>query len=411
MEAVRNEPASQTAPQAAPVTELPVKKSSRGPFLILGVIAVVVVGSIAAHAVLTAGQEDTDDAQVESDVVPISPRVGGMVLHVRVEDNQPVKKGDVILELDEIDFQERVKQAQAELETAKAQAVAADAQADVVQASAKGGFSSAQAAVSGSSVQVGSADAQIASAKAGLQRAQSDLRKAQIDISRAKELRAANAVPQSQLDIAQAAFDSATAAVEQAKANLDAASEGKRVAQARVEELRGRLDQSAPIAAQIAAARAQAALAHSKVRSAEVALDIANLQLSYTKVMAPADGTVSKVTSREGAMLQPGQAVAELVPSATYLVANFKETQVGTMRPGDPVDISIDAYSGRKLSGTVVSLSGGTGARFSMLPPDNASGNFVKVVQRVPVRIAWATTPDVAMRAGLSADVTVHTRR
>ncbi len=149
-------------------------------------------------------------------------------------------------------------------------------------------------------------------------------------------------------------------------------------------------------------------LAHAKVDSAKAQLDLAKLQLSYTKVLAPADGLASRLTVHPGQLVTIGQPVIQLVPTLTYLVANFKETQVGGMRPGQEAEIEVDAYPGRKFAGKVESLSGGTGASFSLLPADNATGNFVKVVQRVPVRIAWEGLPaDVPMRAGLSADVTV----
>ncbi len=163
--------------------------------------------------------------------------------------------------------------------------------------------------------------------------------------------------------------------------------------------------------AQYGAALAGVDLARARVRSAEAAADLAKLQLSYTVLRAPADGTVSRLQARAGQIVQPGQVCAQLVPDRTYVVANFKETQTGRIRPGQRVEIDVDAYSGRKLEGKVESLSGGTGARFALLPPDNASGNFVKVVERVPVRIAWASPPaNLALRAGLSANVTVHTR-
>jgi membrane fusion protein (multidrug efflux system) len=176
-----------------------------------------------------------------------------------------------------------------------------------------------------------------------------------------------------------------------------------------VGEARGRLSQSSPIEAQIASARAQADLAHARVQSSQAQLDLARLQLSYTKVTAPADGIASKLSVHEGQQVSTGAPVIELVPTETYLIANFKETQITKMKPGQRADIKIDAFPGHKFSGKLQSISGGTGASFSLLPADNASGNFVKVVQRVPVRIAFDTRPDVPLRAGLSADVTVHT--
>jgi membrane fusion protein (multidrug efflux system) len=161
----------------------------------------------------------------------------------------------------------------------------------------------------------------------------------------------------------------------------------------------------------IAVAEANARLAHARQRSADASLVLAKLQLSYTRLYAQEDGQITRLTAREGQMVQPGQPLAALVPDRTYVVANFKETQVGQMKPGQLVEIEIDAYPGRKLEGKVESLAGGTGSRFSLLPPDNASGNFVKVVQRVPVRVAWVNPPaDLSLRPGLSADVTVHVK-
>jgi membrane fusion protein (multidrug efflux system) len=405
--------------QEAPVVTLkgePVpsekKPAASRRFVILGVVAVVVIAAIGGYVVLTAGEEDTDDAQVASDMVPVGTRVAGQIVRVHVQENKLVHKGELIAELDDADFAARVKQAEAELATAVAQAQAADAQAEVVDASSKGGLSSARAAVSGSSVSVGTADAQVQAARAGIMTVETQDKKAQMDLARARELRSANAIPQQGLDNAQLAADTAKAALAQAKAQLSVAEESRRAAEMHVDEMKGRLSQSSPIAAQIAAARAQAALAHARVKGAEAALDLARLSLSYTHVVAPSDGVASKLTVHEGQLVQVGQPVIELVPTTTYVVANFKETQIGKMSPGQRVQIKIDAFPGQKLAGHVESLSGGTGASFSLMPADNASGNFVKVVQRVPVRIAWDDLPSgLALRAGLSADVTVHVGR
>ena len=366
-------------------------------YLILGGVALLVALLAGAWMLFTAGKESTDDAQIEADIVPIAARVSGMVQKLAVQDNQHVKKGDLLLQLDDADYAARAAQAEAEMETATAQAAAADAQAQVAAAGARGGFTSARAGVTGSS-------AQLATAQAGLTRAQADEHKAALDLQRSKELRAANVVPQSKLDDDQAAYDVARAALLQAQAALEAA-------QSRIGEARGRLDQSAPVNQAIAVAQANARLAHARQKSAEAALNLAKLQLSYTKVYAQEDGQVTRLTAREGQMVQPGQPLAMLVPDKTYVVANFKETQIGDMKAGQSVDISVDAYGGQTLHGKVDSIAGGTGARFSLLPPDNASGNFVKVVQRVPVRIAWVNPPaDLALRPGLSADVTVHVK-
>ena len=383
----------------------------RKPFVVLAAVAAAVVVGVAGYSLLTAGRESTDDAQVEADVVAIAARVSAQVKRVAVQENQRVKKGDLLLELDDADYAARVKQAEAELETAAAQAQAADSQAQIAAASARGGYSTAQAQMSGSTVGVQSAAAQVASAQAGLKRAEADARKAEMDLARNKELRVASVVSQERLDNAQAAAESAQAGLQQARAMLDAAQEARRSAESRVGEARGRLDQSAPVNSQIAVAQANVRLAHARMKSSEAMLDLARLQLSYTKISAQEDGLLSKLGVHEGQLVTMGQPMAALVPVATYLIANFKETQIGQMRPGQKAEIEIDAFSGKKLEGHVESLSGGTGSRFSMLPADNASGNFVKVVQRVPVRIAWDNLPEgLQLRAGLSADVTVRTK-
>ncbi|HXJ20812.1 MAG TPA: HlyD family secretion protein [Polyangia bacterium] len=406
------QPEASSSPAIAAVAEAPPAKRKRRPFVILGIVAAIVLGGIGLYALATSGHEETDDAQIAADMVPIATRVAGQVTRVHIVENQLVKRGDLLVEIDPADYDARVQQAEAELATAKAQADAAQAQVEIVDATSKGGLVSARAALSGSAAGVQSAAAQLLAAKAAVARADSDLKKAEIDLQRATALRLANAVPQERLDSAQMAFDSAKAAKAQADAQVALADEGRRSAESRVGEARGRVDQSAPVAPQIAAARANADLASARVRSAEAALTLAKLQLGYTKVTAPADGYASKLTAHPGQLVAMGQPLIELVPSASYVVANFKETQVGQMQVGQPAHIEIDAFPGRKFEGKVESLAGGTGASFSLLPADNATGNFVKVVQRVPVRISWVNPPgDADLRAGLSADVTVDVRK
>jgi membrane fusion protein (multidrug efflux system) len=402
---------SNAAPALRPESAPAAPRRNRKPFLILGGMVALFAASTGVYLLVTANQESTDDAQVEADVVPIAARVNGQVARRLVEDNQRVKKGDLIILIDDADFAARVNQAAAELDTARAQAAAADAQVQVVEASAKGGLQSARASFSGSSLGVASADAQLAAAKAGFERAKAEARKGEIDLKRTKQLVAGNALPRERLDNAQVAYDASQAALAQAQAQVAAASEMRRLASTRVDEARGRLDQSTPVSAQIAAARANADLAHARIKVAEATLDLAKLQLGYTKVTAPEDGLATKLSVQAGQLIQIGQPLAELVPSRTYVVANFKETQVGRMRAGQTARVRIDAFPGVELAARVESLSGGTGARFSLLPPDNASGNFVKVVQRVPVRLAWIKSPELPLQAGLSTDVTVYVRK
>jgi len=384
----------------------PRSRGSRA-FLVLGVLMLVVVGGIAVYSFATANRQGTDDAVVEADIVAVTARVPGLVSAVSVTDNQTVKAGDQILQLDTADLSARVAQARAELLTAQAQAAGAHAQEHVVAANARGGLESAQAQESASGSAVQAADAQIAAAQAAVLRSEAEAEKADRDLVRAKELVASDAIARQQLDAAQLASDAAHAALRQAQANVTAAQEARRSAESRVAEAHARVAQTAPVGQQIVAAKSAASLGDARVAAAEAALKLAELQLSYTKVTAPADGLVTQLTARVGGLVQAGQPLAQLVPAKTYVVANFKETQIDKMRPGNKAEIRIDAYPGRTFDATVESLAGGTGSRFSMIPPDNASGNFVKVVQRIPVRLAWKSEPDVALKAGLSADVTV----
>ena len=378
-------------------------------FLVLGTVAVITVGGYFGWGWLHHGKENTDDAQTESDVIPISTRVSGTVIKTAVQSHQPVKKGDLLVQLDPADYQIKVSQAEAELAAANAQAAAADAQVQIVQATSKGGYANAQAMLSGSNVGIESADAQIASARAAVAKANADLAKANIDLGRAQKLRASEAIPQAQLDTASTAQASATAQLASAQAMLSSASASRQAATSSVSAARARVDQNSPVAAQVAAAQAAADLAHARVRGAQAGKQAADLQLSYTKILAPADGITSDLAVHEGQLVQVGQTVVAVVPADTYVIANLKETQVGRVKIGQIVDMDLDAYPGQTFTGKVESLSPATGARFSMLPPDNASGNFVKVVQRVPVKIAWTNLPkNVIIEAGLSVDVTIH---
>jgi membrane fusion protein (multidrug efflux system) len=313
----------------------------------VGAVLALLAVAFGIHLFLVRGDEESDDAFVEAEVVPVAPRVAGPIAEVVVAEDAPVKAGDVLLRIDDADYQVKVRQVEAELETARAQAIAADAQARA--------------------------------ARASLSRSAAEEEKARLDLRRAEELRAGEA-------IAADRYDATRISSEQARAGAGANR------------------------AQYGAALANAELASARVKAAQATLDLAKLQLSYTVVRAPRAGTVSRLAARAGQIVQPGQILAQLVPTETYVVANFKETQTGAIRPGQQVEVKIDAYPGHTLAGRVESLSGGTGARFALLPPDNASGNFVKVVERVTVLIAWTSAPDVALRAGLSANVTVHTR-
>ncbi|MGH7298267.1 MAG: HlyD family secretion protein [Polyangiaceae bacterium] len=402
----------ETKPAPQPVAEaaVPAKKKKARPYAILGIIVAVAVLAWGVVSWLSRGKEKTDDAQVDADVVAVSTRVSGAVT-VHVEDNTPVTKGQLLVEIDPADYLAKEKQQEAEVAAAKAEAQAADAQVAIVEATSKGGLSAARAQLSGSATSVAGAAADIARAQAALAGAQAQASQADADLARDEALLKDQAIPRAQVDSARSAAQAARAAVEQAQAQLAAARDAKNTAQSRIAESAARVEQSAPVDAQLASARANAYLKHARVDSAEAMLAQAKLQLSYTRIEAPVDGVLSRLAVHDGQLVQAGQQIVAVVPSATYVVVNFKETQVGAMRAGQRAEIRVDAYPGRTFEGIVQSTSPGTGARFSLLPPDNASGNFVKVVQRVPVKIAWTNLPgDVKLAAGMSADVTVVTR-
>jgi|HubBroStandDraft_1064217.scaffolds.fasta_scaffold91776_1 membrane fusion protein, multidrug efflux system len=387
-------------------------KRNRVRAIALGVLAVGIAGILGWY-VLHAGLESTDDAQIDADVVSVPSQSANIVTKVLFVENQIVKAGDVLVELDSAQATARLAEAEAQVATAKAAADASDADVGIVQATVRGQKSAAEASLQGAAVsatatsdEIAQADAELAAAVAGVEQARSDL-------ERQKRLFADNATPKQELDRAQTTFDAATARRAQAAAHQAIVHSRTAQARASVEEARARVGQTSAVAEEISQAQAKAAEAHARVQAAEAQRDLAAIEVAHTKVVAPRDGIASRKGVVVGQLLAVGQPVASIVPATdVWVTANFKETQLDKMRVGQPADIDIDAYSGLQLHGEVESLSGATGARFSLLPPENATGNFTKVVQRVPVKIRIKDLPtDRTLRPGMSADVTVDTRK
>ena len=385
-------------------------RRARRLYLILGGAVVLLLILYALYALMNAGKQSTDDAQVGADVVPIAARVAGQVVSVAIHENEPVKAGQLLAELDPQDAQVKLAQANGDLATARAQAADADARASVTEATARGALDVAKAAVQGSREGVDTSSAMIAGAQAAVSRASANATKARLDFGRAEELGGKGDISRAQVDAARAAHEAADADLAQARAKLVETQNMQQAAQANVAQAQGRLVQSTPVSAQIAAAQAQSQLAHARIQTAEAALKSAQLALTYTRIVAPSDGIASRLAVHAGSYVTLGMPIVQLVPRKTYLIANFKETQMRDMRPGERATVRVDALGRREFEGRVESLSGGTGASFSLLPPDNASGNFVKVVQRVPVRISWDGPPSDQLPAGSSAEVTVYTK-
>lgn len=386
------------------------RRAGRAYLILAGVAAAVALGWL-GHRWLTAGEQRTDDAQVEADVVPVAARIAGELAAVRVKDHQRVKAGEVLFELDPAELDAEQARLTAELDAARAQAAAAEAQVAVVQSSSAGGLTSARAALTGADASVRGASDATRAAEAQVARATADLTTAQTDLARAKTLLDSQAGTRRDVEHAQHTRDVAQAALDAATAQLAMARDQQRLAQSRVAEAQGRVTQSAPVDHVVAAAQAAAQLAAARARAAEASLAKARLSRSYAQVQAPVGGVLSRLGAHVGQHVALGQPLVMIVPEDSYVIANFKESQIGQMRPGDAVELELDAFPGVHLAGVVDTVAPATGARFSMIPPDNATGNFVKVVQRVPVKIVWARPPTVAVRPGLSAEVTVHVGR
>lgn len=378
----------------------------------LGVGALVVALAGGGWVVAHRGLENTDDAQVDGDVVAVPARIGGIVAHVHFTENQRVKAGDLLAELEDAPVRARLAQAEANVASALATADAMDAEVQVAEANAVGNKSVAEAGLRTASVGVSSFADQIREGEASVKAAEVTLTQATADQQRAKSLFENGSIAKAEMDRLDTALSMADSNLAGARARLSAAREAANQAKSKVVEASARVKQSNLVEPLIRQARARADAAHAAVATARAARDLAAIDESYTRILAPADGVVSKKTLNEGQSVAPGQPIVQVVTGRTWVTANFKETQVGHMRPGQSVEFTVDAYPGVKYSGEVESMSGATGARFTLLAPDNASGNFTKVVQRLPVRVRIHDAPaGFPLRPGMSVDLTVDTRK
>lgn len=354
------------------------KKTRKNKVFAIVLISLVVVGAAFGITKYIHGlhHEETDDAQVEADIDPIIPKVPGYVSRILVEDNQHVKAGDTLVVLDDRDLRLRVLQAEAALENAKANVSTTGASYSAAQETALGSVSSLQAA-----------EGNIELAKVRLRRAESDFK-------RYDTLLKSKSITRQQF--------------EQAEAERDAAARQLEVAQRQREAL---YRESFARKSQSQVGERNISLAQTVVKEREADLAFAKLQLSYAYIVAPISGVISKKNVQIGQFVQAGQSLFALVgEKQKWVVANFKETQLTKMKPGQEVEITVDAFPGETFKGKVESISPATGAKFALLPPDNASGNFVKVVQRVPVKIVLEQANEKAreLRAGMNVAVDVH---
>jgi membrane fusion protein (multidrug efflux system) len=402
--------AAALAPSTPSPTAAPRKRSVALrvlPLLTAAALGLGTLGFVAGH-----GKQTTDDAQIEAHVASVSPRVSGQVTRVLVHDNQRVNAGDVLVELDERDFAVKLSSARADLEAAQASLHAAETTLSVTMKNADSNLVVARGGLAQAAAVRGTTRAGIEQARAELTAAESRRTLTRADLERSQSLFASGAVPQAELDARQAAAEQAEAQVAQAEARLTSAQANVDNSSGTLEAARGHLLAAESGPEQVEAARAQVGLAKARVDQAAAAVAQAELNLGYTKIRAEMSGVVSRRTVEVGQLASPDRPLLAVVAlDDTWVVANFKEDQIAEMRPGQPVTVEVDSLAGRKLAGHLDSLAGGTGSRFSLLPPDNASGNFTKVVQRVPVLVRLDGHPGLELRPGLSATVTVSTRQ
>jgi membrane fusion protein, multidrug efflux system len=390
----------------------------------LGVLLVVIAG-VALWLWLTSGRESTDDAQVEAHVTQIAARVGGTIVRINVTDNQQVAAGTVLVELDPRDYQVACDKARAELADAEGTALAAQSNIPITTtttagtvSSAQGSLEQARGATESAQKEIDAAHARLATAQAKLREAQANATKAARDVERLRGLLAKDEVSQQQFDAAVATADAQRAAADPAQSQIAEAEAGIRVADSKLVQAKAgeqqaqagvRTAQTGP--EQVTAMRARATSAQARVDQAKAALAQAELNLHYATIHAPVGGIVSRKTAEVGQIVQAGQPLMALIPlEDVWITANFKETQLTDMRPGQRATITVDAYGGKEFKGHVDSIAAATGARFSLLPPENATGNYVKVVQRVPVKIVLdpGQDPEHLLRPGLSVTPTVY---
>ena len=388
-------------------------------------VAKPIIVAVGIVAVLLAGWfwwdsrhwEDTDDAEIDGHIYPINARVAGQVIKVNYDDGQVVRKGDVLVQIDPTDYQVALDRAKADYLDSQAQAQAARYGVPVQSVgsvssirSASADMDSAQAGVAAARKQVDAAQQQVVEAKANAV-------KLNKDVERYQQLLGRREISQQQFDAAVAAATAENATVSAREAELLAYQSQVKVAESRIEQANAELKNAHATPNVVAATKARAESADAQTLRYKAALDQAQLNLSYTTIVAPVDGVVGKRSVQVGDNIGVGQDLMAIVPlNDVWVTANFKETQLTHMQPGQPVKIKVDTYGGRKWNGHVTSIGGATGAKYSLLPPENATGNYVKVVQRIPVRIDFDGhdkpdfNQDGLLRPGMSVDPEVKVR-
>ncbi len=390
------------------------------------ILAVLIVLAAAGYLLWSyySGRESTDDAQIDGHIVPISAKVGGTVIAVNVDDNQFVDAGKVLVQIDQRDYRNALDRARGDLAQAEAAAQAAVTGVPITRTTTASRLSTAHAGVGAANAGVTAAEKEVDAARAQLSAAQARMREAQArntlaqqNLARMKQLVSKDEISQQQYDAAVAESSAAAATAEAARAAIAQAEQAVPVAESHVAQAKAALAQAqagvqaaATAPQEVAATRAQASSAQARIQQMQAAVAQAELNLQYTTVIAPQAGVVSKKSVEVGQVVAPGQPLLAVVPlEDIWVTANFKETQLNHVRVGQAAIIKVDAYGGREYRAHVDSIAAATGARFSLLPPENATGNYVKVVQRVPVKIVFekGQDPRHLLRPGMSVDATI----
>ncbi|HTX37278.1 MAG TPA: HlyD family secretion protein [Bryobacteraceae bacterium] len=411
-------PGGPSASAAAP------RKSSRVRLVMLFFLVAAIAAVVATYLHFK-DRVSTDDATVDGHVTAIAPKISGNVIQVAVLDNQPVKAGDVLVRIDPRDFQAKVDQAKAAVLEAESRLRSAQVMVPMTNETTQSGTTAADAQLA--DVQAGLAQAQVdyeRAAGAGLAYAEANVRskqasndRAQADLARMKTLVDKAEISQQQYDayvagarVAEAELRAAQEQVASAQKETAARKAALDAAQSRVNQAKAMLDNSVANRKQVAVRTADAGTASAAVEAAKANLEASELQLSYTTIVAPIDGVVTRKSVEVGQIVAPGQGLMTIIPlQDVWVTANFKETQLANVHPGQTAEIDVDMY-GRSVKGHVDSIAGATGSRLSLLPPENATGNFVKVVQRIPVKILVDERDKLILRPGMNVDVTIFTR-
>lgn len=373
----------------------------------------------------TSTHETTDDAYVNGDIHPISSQVSGTIQSIPVNDNQEVQQGQLLIQLDPKDYQAAVQQAQASLQSSIRQAKAAQANISLASQTATANATEAQSSIGNAIATIDSANDTVNQAKTAIADAQDQLAKAQaqsantkVNRDRYQQLYQDGVVTKQQRDdaftndqVAQAQLRSMQQSVLDAKAKYQAALDSVNQARAQLADSQGKVQQAQASGQQTQVNRQQYQAAQAQIAAAAAALHQAQINLSYTQITAPVTGRVGNKTAQVGQRVQPGQSLMAVVSDSKWIVANFNETQLSKIEPSETVDIRIDAFPGHPFKGVVNSVAPASGSDFSVLPPDNATGNFTKVVQRIPVKITFEPASiqgyENRITPGMSAEVTV----